>query len=110
MTTRARIGELEHDNHDSTFRLEPLGHGSKRQEIYGQGCRPGQLVQDSWDRTDVKVQPVWDRSTWKERGLLDRSTTLYFYKRLKTSLYKLRGNFLENLFYKNVHLKIIYNF
>jgi hypothetical protein len=67
MTTRARIGQLEHDNHDSTFRLEPLGHGSKRQEIYGQGCRPGQLVQDSWDRTDVKVQPVWDRSTWKEQ-------------------------------------------
>ncbi len=34
------------------------------------------------------------------RGLLDRSTALYFYKRLKTSLHKPRGNLLENLFSK----------
>jgi hypothetical protein len=32
------------------------------------------------------------------RGLLDRSTARYFYKRLKTSLHKPRGNLLENLF------------
>jgi hypothetical protein len=33
-------------------------------------------------------------------GLLDRSTARYFYKRLKTSLHKPRGNLLENLFSK----------
>ncbi len=38
-------------------------------------------------------------------GLLDRSTARCFYKRLKTSLHKPRGNLLENLFSKkNVHL------
>jgi hypothetical protein len=31
-------------------------------------------------------------------GLLDRSTAPYFYKRLKTSLHKPRGNLLKNLF------------
>ncbi len=39
------------------------------------------------------------------RGLLDRSTARYFYKRLKTSLHKPRGNFLENLFSKKCALK-----
>jgi hypothetical protein len=34
------------------------------------------------------------------RGLLDRITARYFYKRLKTSLHKPRGNLLENLFSK----------
>ncbi len=45
-----------------------------------------------------------------ERGLLNRSTALYFYKPLKTSLHKPGGNLLKNLFSKNVHLKIVYNF
>jgi hypothetical protein len=39
------------------------------------------------------------------RGLLDRSTSLYFYKRLKTSLHKPRGNLSENLFSKKCALK-----
>jgi hypothetical protein len=39
-----------------------------------------------------------DAAVTREGGLLDRSTALYFYKRLKTSLHKPRGNFLENLF------------
>jgi hypothetical protein len=39
------------------------------------------------------------------RGLLDRSTALYFYKRLKTSTDKPRGNLLENLFSKKCALK-----
>jgi hypothetical protein len=34
------------------------------------------------------------------RGLLDRSTARYFYKRIKTSLHKPRGNLVENLFYE----------
>ncbi len=38
-------------------------------------------------------------------GLLDRSTARYFYKRLKTSLHKPRGNLLENLFSKKCALK-----
>ncbi len=38
-------------------------------------------------------------------GLLDRSTARYFYKRLKTSLHKPRGNLLENLFSKKCWLK-----
>jgi hypothetical protein len=38
-------------------------------------------------------------------GLLDRSTALYFYKRLKTSLHKPRGNLLQNLFYKKCAFK-----
>jgi hypothetical protein len=38
-------------------------------------------------------------------GLLDRSTARYFYKRLKTSLHKPRGNLLENLFSKKCVLK-----
>jgi hypothetical protein len=38
-------------------------------------------------------------------GLLDRSTALYFYKRLKTSLHKPRGNLLENLFSKKCAFK-----
>jgi hypothetical protein len=38
-------------------------------------------------------------------GLLDRSTALYFYKQLKTSLHKPRGNLLENLFYKKCDFK-----
>ncbi len=37
------------------------------------------------------IQKIW--------GLLDRSTALYFYKRLKTSLHKPRGNLFENLFF-----------
>ncbi len=40
-----------------------------------------------------------------DRGLLDKSTARYFYKRLKTSLHKPRGNFLENLFSKKCALK-----
>jgi hypothetical protein len=39
------------------------------------------------------------------RGLLDRSTARYFYKRLKTSLHKPRGNFVEILFYKKCAFK-----
>ncbi len=39
------------------------------------------------------------------RGLLDRSTGRYFYKRLKTSLHRPRGNLLENLFSKKCALK-----
>ncbi len=39
------------------------------------------------------------------RGLLDRSTARYFYKQLKTSLHKPRGNFLENLFSKKCAFK-----
>jgi hypothetical protein len=39
------------------------------------------------------------------QGLLDRSTALYFYKRLKTSLHKPRGNLLENLFSKKCAFK-----
>jgi hypothetical protein len=38
-------------------------------------------------------------------GLLDRSTARYFYKRLKTSLHKLRGILLENLFSKKCAFK-----
>jgi hypothetical protein len=46
------------------------------------------------------------------RGLLDISTALCFYKRLKTSLHKPRGNLLENLFsqkcaFKN-NLQLLY--
>jgi hypothetical protein len=41
------------------------------------------------------------------RGLLDRSTALYFYKQLKTSIHKPRGNLLENLFSKKCVFKII---
>jgi hypothetical protein len=41
----------------------------------------------------------------QHRGLLDRSTARYFYKRLKTSLHKPRGNLLENLFSKKCALK-----
>ncbi len=43
-----------------------------------------------------------DRFGW---GLLDRSTALYFYKQLKTSLHKPRGNLLENLFSKKCAFK-----
>jgi hypothetical protein len=39
------------------------------------------------------------------RGLLDRSMALYFYKQLKTSLHKPRGNLLENLFSKKCEFK-----
>ncbi len=39
------------------------------------------------------------------RGLLDRSTALYFYKGLKTSLHKPRGNLWENLFSKKCAFK-----
>jgi hypothetical protein len=39
------------------------------------------------------------------RCLFDRSTALYFYKRLKTSLHKPRGNLLENLFSKKCAFK-----
>jgi hypothetical protein len=39
------------------------------------------------------------------RGLLDRSTALYFYKQLKTSLHKPRGNLLEKLFSKKCAFK-----
>jgi hypothetical protein len=42
----------------------------------------------------------WRSNTVSEWGLLDRSTARYFYKRLKTSLHKPRGNLVENLFYK----------
>jgi hypothetical protein len=38
-------------------------------------------------------------------GLLDRSTARYFYKQLKTSLHKPRGNLLENLFSRNYAVK-----
>jgi hypothetical protein len=38
-------------------------------------------------------------------GLLDRSTARYFYKRLKTSLHKPTGNFLENLFSRKCAFK-----
>jgi hypothetical protein len=38
-------------------------------------------------------------------GMLDRSTALYFYKRLKTSLHKPRGNLLENILYKKYAFK-----
>jgi hypothetical protein len=38
-------------------------------------------------------------------GLLDRSTARYFYKRLKTSLHKPRGNLLEILFSKKCAFK-----
>ncbi len=38
-------------------------------------------------------------------GLLDRSTALYFYKQLKRSLHKPRGNLLENLFSKKCAFK-----
>jgi hypothetical protein len=41
----------------------------------------------------------------KFRGLLDRSTALYFYKPLKTSLYKPRGKLLENLYSKKCAFK-----
>jgi hypothetical protein len=34
----------------------------------------------------------------------------YLYKGDKTSLHKLTGKLVENLFAKNVNLKIIYNF
>ncbi len=44
------------------------------------------------------------------RGLLDRSTARYFYKGPKTNLHKYTGNLVENLFSKNVHLKIITTF
>ncbi len=44
------------------------------------------------------------------RGLLDISTALYFYKRLKTSLHKPRGNLLENLTSKKCAFKNSYNF
>ncbi len=36
---------------------------------------------------------------WYFWGMLDRSTARYFYKRLRTSLHKPRGNLLENLFF-----------
>jgi hypothetical protein len=39
------------------------------------------------------------------RGLLDRSTARYFYKRLKTSLHKPRGNLVEILFSKKCAFK-----
>jgi hypothetical protein len=38
-------------------------------------------------------------------GLLDKSTARYFYKRLKTSLHKPRGNLLEILFYNKCAFK-----
>jgi hypothetical protein len=41
----------------------------------------------------------------QSRGLLDRSTALYFYKRLKTSLHKPRGNLVENLISKTCAFK-----
>ncbi len=43
-------------------------------------------------------------------GLLDRSSARYFYKGSKKSLHKHTRNLVENLFSKNVHLKIVYNF
>ncbi len=44
-------------------------------------------------------------SPLKIGGLPDRSTALYFYKRLKTSLHKPKGNLLENLFSKKYAFK-----
>jgi hypothetical protein len=47
--------------------------------------------------TVQKICTIWPVNI---RRLLDRSTARYFYKRLKTSLHKPRGNFLENVFSK----------
>jgi hypothetical protein len=86
-------------------------------------CSPLEIQDPFWGLSPTLIGSIslnvllvkntcWDVYDFQNfyRGLLDRSTSRYFYKRLKTSLHKPRGNFLENLFSKNVDLKIIYNF
>jgi hypothetical protein len=66
----------------------------------------GESAADGWEaaenRATLTQTNTYRKYTW---GVLDRSTALYFYKRLKTSLHKPRGNLLENLFYKKCAFK-----
>jgi hypothetical protein len=66
----------------------------------------GASAADGWEAAENRATLTQTNTSRKYTwGLLDRSTALYFYKRLKTSLHKPRGNLLENLFYKKCAFK-----
>jgi hypothetical protein len=62
----------------------------------------GVVAQLGWRGGSGMAWWVWDGMVAHWGGLLDRSTARYFYKRLKTSLHKPRGNLVEILFYKKM--------